>query len=159
MSGSHLARQAGICGGVAGIPPTRVSDKRAFSQTSVLPVGADSTSAQRLSASTNGSRGYGETVAVTHSGCSTPFGINEWFTMQLDDLNVEDVGAQRLSASTNGSRPASAESICRPDVLNAFRHQRMVHGERAHLVCMLIHVLNAFRHQRMVHDATRPTRG
>ena len=87
------------------------------------------TSAQRLSASTNGSHRLTGGASAAGTGCSTPFGINEWITW-----------------SSRRSRPPVAA------VLNAFRHQRMDHQQFAESVGLArIEVLNAFRHQRMDH--------
>ena len=87
-------------------------------------------SAQRLSASTNGSPRSRSAILSGHSLCSTPFGINEWIT-------------GRCWRKARGCRW----------VLNAFRHQRMDHrvsiAPAIHQDC----VLNAFRHQRMDHDS------
>ena len=144
------------------------------------PCSAKVLSAQRLSASTNGSHAYVLTARSRRPLCSTPFGINEWFTDRREDY-----------------------VICRYFVLNAFRHQRMVHLDwgklsTAQLIecstpfginewftfallsatasgqsCstpfginewftgimqgqhLLMAVLNAFRHQRMVHPGEK----
>ena len=67
-------------------------------------------------------------VDVRDVRCSTPFGIKGWSTSAL------------------------AAHCCRSrDVLNAFRHQRMVHVAERARVDVAVSVLNAFRHQRMVH--------
>ena len=114
------------------------------------------TSAQRLSASTNGSPARLPTMSLRIRGCSTPFGINEWITYRHDGSKC----AWRL-------------------VLNAFRHQRMDHNRCRHKSntttrCSTpfginewitrvpsdradrdsCRVLNAFRHQRMDHYPT-----
>ena len=83
--------------------------------------------------------------------CSTPFGINERFTVGMGLTIPQNQCAQRLSASTNDSRGDERMGWSRHAVLNAFRHQRTIHGEQIgehpeHPV-----VLNAFRHQRTIH--------
>ena len=78
--------------------------------------------AQRLSASTNVS-----------PKCSTPFGINERFTIYV-------LNAFRHQRTIHNSASTSVMSV--NDVLNAFRHQRTFHKL----------VLNAFRHQRTFHQ-------
>ena len=87
--------------------------------------------------------------------CSTPFGINELFTVGICYRRERPKGAQRLSASTNcspslpnlasmptsGAQRLSASTNCSRGgagggaataarVLNAFRHQRTVHRRR-----------------------------
>ena len=61
-------------------------------------------SAQRLSASTNGSPKTPPTTHTISGSCSTPFGINEWITTTAKVLLNGHPSAQRLSASTNGSQ-------------------------------------------------------
>ena len=72
--------------------------------------------AQRLSASTNGSRNR-HLIPVWAIVCSTPFGINEWITrISAKEPRQRTPSAQRLSASTNGSRnchrPRSPRGLC-----------------------------------------------
>ena len=111
--------------------------------------------AQRLSASKICSLSSSFSTAAVRAPCSTPFGIKDLFTMP---------GVHILLAT---------------DVLNAFRHQRSVHGPyflhsltdeigaqrlSASKICSQkdcshkrgqYPVLNAFRHQRSVHWNTQ----
>ena len=107
-------------------------------------------SAQRLSASTEGSR-VGRFRIRTRRVCSTPFGINGRVTNCMTRAGTDWAGAQRLSASTEGSHAVAWTPKHDRNVLNAFRHQRKGHPPIRLAVSHCKSVLNAFRHQRKGH--------
>ena len=103
-------------------------------QGGVIQVSSPVAGAQRLSASTNGSRPR-QTHSLIVCLCSTPFGINEWITrdraaslpvrvvlnafrhQRMDHRpqlaeRTQGSCAQRLSASTNGSREEEDWDYC-----------------------------------------------
>ena len=85
--------------------------------------------------------------------CSTPFGIKEFCTCGAGaGTSPIDRGAQRLSASKSSALVAlhHAFADCARQVLNAFRHQRVLHIGRQRRLAAVV-VLNAFRHQRVLH--------
>ncbi len=108
--------------------------------------------------------------------CSTPCGINGLFTcIDSRQRGIQLSRAQRLAASTDCSHDCHARRIrdcpcaqrlaastdCSPvqfprlnlecRVLNALRHQRIVHISGAGDSAWRVRVLNALRHQRIVH--------
>ena len=90
------------------------------------------------------------TLAVT-SLCSTPFGINERFTNSLTIGANAITGAQRLSASTNDSQSWGSRSP--PASLGAQRLSASTNDSQSSSARSLHRqsVLNAFRHQRTIH--------
>ena len=85
------------------------------------------------------------------SPCSTPFGINEWITRfhRLNQFCFRVLNAFRHQRMDHGD--SILKQLIFQTVLNAFRHQRMdhwMHWSRRNESCV---VLNAFRHQRMDH--------
>jgi len=109
--------------------------------------------AQRLSASTNGSQVDCEFRLPGHQ-CSTPFGINEWFTFGHDNRPQESPCAQRLSASTNGSPQPVVTGLLKVLMCSTpFGINEWFTRCASRFGCIRS-VLNAFRHQRMVHEPT-----
>ena len=60
-------------------------------------------------------------------------------------------GDQRLSASKIFARLPSRRGVKGGLVINAFRHQRFLHGGTAARPDLARRVINAFRHQRFLH--------
>ena len=114
-------------------------------------------SAQRLSASTEGTPRTVDRAPSAVEQCSTPFGINGRNTVARASRRHRGCRcAQRLSASTEGTRAAATGppgGTVR--VLNAFRHQRKEHAVMPPTAQLHWLVLNAFRHQRKEHCASR----
>ena len=108
-------------------------------------------------------------------GCSTPFGIKDCCTGNYWHAKRRNPSAQRLSASKIAARPVKLVLRYGLRVLNAFRHQRLLHlggssTVRLTILCStpfgikdcctagfpcqsfsISGVLNAFRHQRLLH--------
>ena len=137
------------------------------------------TGAQRLSASKSSAQNQAA-IRDKQTECSTPFGIKEFCTAFRGNRNMV-LCAQRLSASKSSARnervpvglhrrgecstPFGIKEFCtcrhnrRNDpsfrhVLNAFRHQRVLHNVYGRLGG-IDRVLNAFRHQRVLHKPRR----
>ena len=83
--------------------------------------------AQRLSASEVGSPAFPVASSTSERLCSTPFGIRGWFTRNVLPRSHVNICAQRLSASEVGSLVEFCMIQALQTVLNAFRHQRLVH--------------------------------
>ena len=114
------------------------------------PCCCDLSSAQRLSASTEGS------LACSGGGDSDRCVLNAFRHQRKGHMAcwfapVQTGGAQRLSASTEGSPAAGPDGRRDRVVLNAFRHQRKGHVVSLALSPLATNVLNAFRHQRKGH--------
>ncbi len=93
-----------------------------------------------------------ETTGPTVRKCSTPFGIRGWCTLPNPFMVSLPNRAQRLSASEDGALglppywPDNSASCSTPFGIRGWcTRARAGHHRRAH-------VLNAFRHQRMVHS-------
>ena len=112
-------------------------------------------SAQRLSASKIAALGVRQAHVVGRTVCSTPFGIKDCCTLVPED-SPEGRGAQRLSASKIAAPQEELETQQQNFVLNAFRHQRLLHRYRLQRNPRLREVLNAFRHQRLLHAIWPP---
>ena len=114
-------------------------------------------------------------VRVCNDPCSTPFGIKEFCTPasrarsglssaqrlsaskssapRAAKVTTAPLSAQRLSASKSSAQsswPTSSPALL---VLNAFRHQRVLHPRTHERAPFPFDVLNAFRHQRVLHLA------
>ena len=111
-------------------------------------------SAQRLSASTEGTHHTTQAARVRSNLCSTPFGINGRNTASPHAI-VDRVEQCSTPFGINGRNTIAVRAADRPgtEVLNAFRHQRKEHAvQRVHWAFLQL-VLNAFRHQRKEHLA------
>ena len=88
--------------------------------------------------------------------CSTPFGITDYCARQLRSTRRRWMSAQRLSASQIIARPRRLPQVSlsasRLDlqVLNAFRHHRLLRSASDSRRRGLADVLNAFRHHRLL---------
>jgi len=140
-----------------------------------MAVSSSAVSAQRLSASTEGTRArfrgrglpYQVLNAFRHQRKGHAEHLDQRYGNLVEVLNAfrhqrkghaatwakrrRHNSAQRLSASTEGTRPRRfcLFHIC--TVLNAFRHQRKGHSNSVEVSRYLWTVLNAFRHQRKGH--------
>ena len=107
--------------------------------------------AQRLSASKIAAHLSGDGMMFEPEKCSTPFGIKDCCTIFSPSRPVTVACAQRLSASKIAA-PHRRSAIYEPYyVLNAFRHQRLLHSLDGLEHGQPWKVLNAFRHQRLLH--------
>src|SRR5262249_15884030 len=133
-------------------PPVRLRVLNAFRhrrnhRSKSLPTWETSwSSAQRLEASTESSRGNGrrrgrnrtELNALRHSGI---------FASPKSPPSSKSACAQRLSASTESSRGPVCPGIPVHEALNAFRHRRKIKPDGTGTKPAQL-VLNAFRHPR-----------
>ena len=110
--------------------------------------------AQRLSASKRVTRS-GASRSLRTTGCSTPFGIKEGYTLNAHGRGtLQSVCSTPFGIKEGYTRVGPQQAPGAARVLNAFRHQRGLHAvvplkQRDDFL-----VLNAFRHQRGLHTPT-----
>jgi hypothetical protein len=84
--------------------------------------------------------------------CSTPSGIRGSCTRRARRSPPHGQGAQRLPASEALAHQRLELRVTQQEmVLNAFRHQRLLHTQEENEHAQGPRVLNAFRHQRLLH--------
>ena len=97
--------------------------------------------------------------------CSTPFGIKDYCIWRPPRAQPVLNGNNQTVVDIECSTPFGIKDYCIMrcahcmsglSVLNAFRHQRLLHiSKRRNAVSVGVYVLNAFRHQRLLHTANR----